>query len=418
MARPAGNRQLKAARVAAGFASQQALAEALNTAAEQSGLRGVGIGARQVRRWESAQPPWPHAHHQRLLSQVLGLAIEQLGFTPPWAGDEPPPHDGTGPQRPVRRHRGSRAGRAAHPPTIAADLATITAVYRRLYWSVDPGQLHPAVVEHVRLGEALLGELGEPGRAVAAAAVAESGLLAGRIEFFDLAEPDAAAASFVRALQNAGDAGDSLLGAAILAHAAFVPGWAGDRSAAADRLAAARAHARRGHAGPLLWAWLDAVEAECLTRCGDPKGALGVIDRAEARLRDDPDRSLPAWLDWFTPTRLAAFKGNTQLRAGHPRRAGETLAEVLDQLPAGDSKQRAVILADLAAVAVAAQDPAAACRHLTAALDELEATWYAAAMTRIRGVRRDLHPWQHEPCVRELDDQLYGWDATLTAIRA
>jgi len=39
-------------------------------------------------------------------------------------------------------------------------------------------------------------------------------------------------------------------------------------------------------------------------------------------------------------------------------------------------------------------------------------------MERIRDVRRLLHPWQDEQCVRELDDRLYGWDATLTAIRS
>ena len=297
-------------------------------------------------------------------------------------------------------------------------MVAITVALRQMYWTVDPLHLHPAVVQHVRLGEALLPELADSGRREVAAAIAESGLLAGRIEFFDLTQPAAAAESFVRALQAAGEAGDSLLGAAILAHAAFVPGWAGDRTGAADRLAAARAHARRGGAGPLFQAWLDAVDAECATRCGDPKAALATIDLAESRLRDDPDRSLPKWLDWFTPTRLAAFKGNTQLRAGQTTRARDTLNAALDELPPLDSKQRAVMLADLAAVEIAAGNPAEACAHLGHALDQLEQTWYSTAMARIRDVRRALHPWQHELCVRELDDRLYGWDATLTAVRS
>jgi tetratricopeptide (TPR) repeat protein len=421
MGRQAGNRKLKAARLAAGFGSQQALADALNAGAQVSGLRGIGVGARQVRRWESAEPPWPQMHHQRLLSQVLGLPVDQLGFTPPWDSSGVA-DSGTVGVTPVRAATGRQRRRGAagvtHPSTVPAGIAAITVVLRRLYWTVDPLHLHPAVVQHVRLGKALLTELEDPGRGEVAAAIAESGLLAGRIEFFDLAQPEAAAESFVRALQAAGEAGDSLLGAAILAHAAFVPGWAGDRAGAEDRLAAARAHARRGRGGPLLLAWLDAVDAECATRCGDPKAALATIDLAESRLRDDPDRSLPEWLDWFTPIRLAAFKGNTQLRAGQTGRARNTLTEALDELPPLDSKQRAVILADLAAVEIAAENPTEACTHLGRALDKLEQTWYATAMARIRDVRRALRPWQHEQCVRDLDDRLYGWETTLTAVRS
>jgi tetratricopeptide (TPR) repeat protein len=268
------------------------------------------------------------------------------------------------------------------------------------------------------LGGFLLTEIEEPARSTVATAVAESALLLGRIEFFDLAQPAAAAESFVRALQFAGEATDSLLGAAILAHAAFVPGWSDDRAGAADRLAAARAHARRGGAGPLMWAWIDAVDAECATRCGDTKEALALIDRAESQLRSDADWSLPEWLDWFTPTRLAAFKGNTQLRAGQTRRARETLTAALTDLPDVDSKQRAVMLADLAAVEVAAEDLARACELIGEALDQLDKTWYSIAMDRVRDVRRQLHRWQNERCVRELDDRLYGWEATLTAIRS
>ncbi len=420
MGRPAGNRKLKAARLAAGFGSQQALADALNSAAEDVGLRGIGVGARQVRRWESTDPPWPQMHHQRLLSHVLGLPADQLGFSPPWdsSGLADNGVADLAPVRPATGRYRRRAAQVTHPSAVPAGIVAITTVLRRLYWTVDPLHLHPAVVQHVRLGEALLPELEDRGRGQVAAAIAESGLLAGRIEFFDLAQPAAAAESFVRALQAAGDAGDSLLGAAILAHAAFVPGWAGDRGGAADRLAAARAHARRGEGGPLFQAWLDAVDAECATRCGDPKSALATIDVAESRLRQDPDRSLPEWLDWFTPTRLAAFKGNTQLRAGQTSRARETLTRAVDELPSVDSKQRAVILADLAAVEIADGSPAEACVHLGHAMDQLEQTWYSTAMVRIRDVRRALHPWQHESCVRELDDRIYGWDVTLTAVRS
>ncbi len=79
-------------------------------------------------------------------------------------------------------------------------------------------------------------------------------------------------------------------------------------------------------------------------------------------------------------------------------------------------KQRTVILGDLAAVEAAAGHPEDACQHALRALDQLEETWYAMGMDRVREVRRALAPHQHEGCVRELDDRLFGWTTTLSAL--
>ena len=418
MTRPAGNRKLKAARLANGLASQEALAAALTAAAEELGLRGLGVGVRQVRRWESSDPPWPQPHHQRLLTHVLGLRVDELGFEPPWnaVGAETPtgvgPHAGTtSGRRPTRSASTRRV-----PESLAADIATVTVAHRRMYWITDPAHLHPAVVEHIRLGEPLLRQAASTIRVTLARALAESAMLAGRIEFFDLRRPDSAAETFVRAMQFAEDAGEQLLGAAILGHAAFLPGWEGDRDGAAERLLAARAYARRAAAPALFIAWLDAVEAECLTRCGDTAGALGVLARAESSLATADPGALPPWMDWFSAVRLAAFKGNAALMAGHVRRARDTLVAVLDALPASDVKQRSVVLADLAAVEVAAKDVRAACVRAEEALDALSEIWYATGMERIRRLRQTLRPWQNEQCVRDLDDRLYGWNSSLSVL--
>jgi hypothetical protein len=77
-------------------------------------------------------------------------------------------------------------------------------------------------------------------------------------------------------------------------------------------------------------------------------------------------------------------------------------------LPAIDHKQRAVVLGDLAAVEVAAENPTEACRHISAALDR-------ARPDLVRGgdgpdPRRPAPtaPLQDDPCVRDLDDRLFG----------
>lgn len=425
MTRPRGNTQLKAARQAAGYSSQEAFAGAIKQAAQQLGIRGLSVSVRQIRRWESTNPPWPQPDHQRLLVHLLGQSMEELGFTPPWGegaghsdSDRRPGRQGTVASAVAAAAPMPNPNAASQPATVGADFAAITAAHRRLYWSVQPAQLHPTVMQHAQLGACLLNETTGPARTTLSAALAESYLLAGRIEFFDLQEPDDASSTLVRALQAAGEADDSLLGAAILAHTAFIPGWAGRKEDADERMSAARAYARRRDTPAMMWAWLDAVEAECETHCGDTRTALQLIAHAEDTLAQAPDEERsPVWMDWFTPIRLAAFKGNTQLVAGHIPQARETLRQVLNDLPAADGKQRTIILGDLAAVEAAAENIDEACRWAEEALDQLAATWYAAGMGRVREVRRKLQPWQHEPSVRQLDDHMYGWGATVSALQ-
>lgn len=142
-----------------------------------------------------------------------------------------------------------------------------------------------------------------------------------------------------------------------------------------------------------------------------------MIRRAEDTLSAGSEHATPDWLDWFSPVRLSAFKGNTQLRAGHLPQARQTLHEVLDGLPPKSDKQRTVVLGDLAAVETADGRPEEACRYAIMALDQLAITWYATGMDRIREVRRTLATWQNEQCVRDLDDRLYDWGTTVSALQ-
>ncbi|MFD8392187.1 transcriptional regulator [Streptomyces sp. NPDC059680] len=421
MSRPTGNVRLKAARVAAGFNSQQDLAEALTRHAESMGLRGLSIGVRQVRRWESDSPPWPQPDCQRVLVHLLGQSMEALGFTPPWGSDgsqrtEPTRRAIVGAGAAAVASLPRRAAAAPQPSTAGTDFQAVTRSHRRLYWSVAPPQLHPAVVAHATLGCALLPDTSDATGRTVAAALAETYLLAGRIEFFDLREPSTANATLLLALQAAGEADDPLLGSAILAHMAFIPGWVADRDGALERMIAARTYARRASASAEFLAWLDAVEAECETRCGNTRTALHLIGHAEDTLAAGNEHASPEWMDWFSRARLAAFKGNTQMIAGHLPQARESLLQALTAMTPTEDKQRSVIYGDLAAVEAASRDPERACEYAGKALDQLAVTWYATGMDRVREVRRALAPYQHERCVRDLDDRLYDWSTTLSAL--
>ena len=382
-----------------------------------------------MRRWESDAPPWPHPDHQAAVEALFQRPIAELGFTPPWAcAGSGTPQPESGPASPAVT-ASSLAGSltvfpqrypaASLPSSVVTDYISITTAHRHMYWTVPPAQLHDVVAAHVHLGARLVPSVPEAARRSLAAAVSESSLLAGLIEFFDLQNPAKGQASLVIALQAAQDAQDPLLGSAVLAHMAFIPAFSGDKKRAEearDKIRAARAFARRGPASPELLAWLDAVEAEVETRFGNTRKALQLIHHGEDIFATEEPRPSPPWLDWFSPVRLAGFKGNTLLIAKQPGPARDTLQSVLDQLPAESAKQRSVILGDLAAAAVAENDPDQACLLAEEALDHLARYWYATGMDRVRAVRESLTKWESRPCVRRLDERLYDWNTTVSAL--
>lgn len=420
-----GNTRLRAARQALGLRSQQQLAEAVTRAGVQISLR-VSITERTVRRWESDSPPWPSPDHQAALEHLFGRTVTELGFTPPWASGEAEIAQ-PGRQLEVSAMTGGgslgifprRTASDPLPSSIATDYIAITSAYRHMYWTVPPMQLHDAVASHVKLGIVLAVSIPEAAIRPLADAIAESSLLVARIEFFDMQDTGRAQQSLVTALQAAQDAHDSLIGSAILAHMAFIPAFSGDSKRAdeaRDKIRAARTFARRASAPPEMLAWIDAVEAEAETRFGDTRKALQLIHHAEEIFATETPRPLPAWLDWFSPVRLAGFKGNTLLMDHQPGPAKATLQAVLEQLPEDAAKQRSVILGDLAAVAVSEEDPEEACRLAEMALEQLARTWYATGMARVRSARESLSKWGSLPCVRQLDERLYDWNTTISVL--
>lgn len=411
----AENTTFAAARMAAGCRTPVALEHRLAEFAEQHGYERHPT-SRQIRRWE-AGAAYPRLF-ARLLRAYFGVrSLTDLGFPVSEEDRLDSQRSDGAPSQPGAMPLGR--ARATRPAATGVEFHAVTVAYRRLYQLVDPEQLHPSVVGHVRFGESLLDETHGSVQRSLAASLAEVGLLAGRIEFFDLRQAPAAAESFRRALNAASVADDPLLGAAILGHCAFIPGWAGERERFAEQMRAARAYARRADAPEGFVAWLDSVEAECETHCCQARRALALIHDAEDRLGADSEASRwPDWFCWFSPGQLASFRGGVELELGHLHQARATLKTALDHFErSGGTKQQAVIRSDLAAVAVAQKDPEAACAYLVDALELLDTTSYQTALDRIRAVREQLHPWDNTPAVHALDDRLYGWQTTLSGMR-
>jgi hypothetical protein len=104
---------------------------------------------------------------------------------------------------------------------------------------------------------------------------------------------------------------------------------------------------------------------------------------AESILAAGSERGSPDWFTWFTPVPLAAFRGKTQLTAGHLPQARDTHLGVLEDRSITVDKQHTIIFGDPAAVEAAQQHPEAACDYAIQALDQLGRTWYATGMGRV-----------------------------------
>lgn len=90
-----GNNALRQLRLRR-FWTQADFAAAFEARSRQIG-RPLSLSVRQVRRWESDNPPLPLPAYQAVLEALFGVPIERMGFQPQWAREEAdPPDSGSG----------------------------------------------------------------------------------------------------------------------------------------------------------------------------------------------------------------------------------------------------------------------------------------------------------------------------------
>ncbi|WIV60694.1 hypothetical protein [Amycolatopsis nalaikhensis] len=287
------------------------------------------------------------------------------------------------------------------PQSVDA-FAAIAALHRDLYWTTSASELLPSVAAHVQLGSGMLKSTSDAEASQSrrlASALAESSLLASRLLFFDLGQGDAAEQFFELADEAATQSADHALAAAVLGHRAFVPGFAGQLQPAHDYISAAHAHARYAPS-PLLRSWLHCVDAELSARAGQPKSSLARIRSAEDALATAGTD--PTWLDYFDASRLDGFAGNALLLAARHRDAACRLEGALGNLADTATKQKAVLLFDLA-TAQAPTDAERALDTVRQACDIVSHSPYGAALQRVPEVRAALNG---TPFVAELDERV------------
>ncbi|MBG0818673.1 helix-turn-helix transcriptional regulator [Planomonospora sp. ID82291] len=427
------NRQLSWERLQRGW-SYEELAERIRVSMERAGETFTGLTANTVRRWETGER-WPEPRYRKHLVAIFNKPASELGLLTPeelamrpvsdvvreirrllsMIGDEGidrgtflrallgvglfGPLLTEGPDSPAwKRLESVLDGRGNLDADSVDAYADVVTRQSALYWSTPAAELFEASAAHTQLGVRLLRTSSSTDlRERLAGAAARSALLTGRIAFFDLQQPVTAQRLFQTAILATRECGDHALAAAVLAHAAFVPGFARDEAAAQGLIEAAFAHAWHG-VGPLTRAWLHCVASEIRARCGDAKGCLRHIDRADRAIDGTGDD--PAWLDFFGRARLDGFAGYSALAAGETAEAARRLDRALGALGDGEGKQRSVLLADLAA-AHAGSDADLAIARLDEAVEALTGAWYATGYERIDRVQRALPDGREMQTVRE-----------------
>lgn len=287
-----------------------------------------------------------------------------------------------------------------------------TAAHRQSYWSVPAPRLFTSVAEHARAGVTLLSEgTGDGLRRRLASSVGEIAMLSARLAFFDLQRPDLARLHYATAFEAAKQANDPALGGAVLAHLSFVAGYAREPDSARDLTRAAHAHGTR-HANPTLQSWLHAVAAEIEATLGDADACRDHLDAAYDALTATGDAPQPIWLDYYDASRLDGFNGHCLLVAGRTDEARAALGASLRDLAPTATKQRTVLLADIAATHAKADDYDECCQQLTNALDVLDIAWYATGFQRIQAVRRRIPARVGPRRLAEIDQRLYTWQSS------
>ncbi len=404
------NQRLAWARLNRGW-SHAELAVQLSRSIQAHGDPASGLDANTVRRWETgARRPEPR--YRKHLVLVFDQSAEDLGLlTPDELGSRPDatmepmaqqisrqafiagtaglgltallPGNGLAAAASLPNRPEDDDGRRAHS---AACHLRATEQLEQLYWSSPAHALYDAAIANTRLGMSL--PVPATQRRELASSTARSALLAGRLAFFDLGAPASSEGCLAAAARLAAESGDHLLAAVTYGHLAFLPGFAGDHRSANEALEVATSHARYG-AGPRTRSWLHCVRSELALRAGETRRGLDQIRQAETALTATTGHD-PTWVDFYDASRLAGFAGYALLATDRPDDALDTFRLALDTLDPSASKQRTVLLFDLAVAHAAGGSPEVAVEQATRALQSLASNDYATAHDRLPRLRSVL----------------------------
>jgi tetratricopeptide (TPR) repeat protein len=316
--------------------TQADVAEQLcNVIGPQRGHPTLGIDANAVSRHERGVIGQPREPYPMLYAALYDTTVEAL-----W-----PAGRIDGMQRRQFLHAMAVATGAVMLPGADPDAAAITSVtggFRRLEATTPASELRDPLRAHLRF---IAGRLDHGGRQLAAAASEAAGLAA----WLAVDQADAAHArqQYRRAVGYAERSGSEVLAAYMLGSMALWAAEAGRGDEARRLIGRAQGRIPQS-APPTVHAWSAAVEATTHASSGDADATLAALKRAEAAVAKAHDPLWP-WLFPFDAVKLAGYVGACATTLKLPRTAIPALDEALVGLGPARTKQRALVLADLAA---------------------------------------------------------------------
>lgn len=286
--------------------------------------------------------------------------------------------------------------------SLADPMKRISREYRRLEPTLPAAELLGPVLAQLRLlATAVQRWPAGTDREAIAAAASEAAGLAGWLST-DLADRAAARRHYKRAVVFAVQTKSAALQAYMLGSAAAWSAADGDGAEAIRLVREARPFALvTDH--PIARAWLAATEALAHAARGEQHAALEALDHAEDAVAGERDLPRWPWIYAFDSAKVEQYRATCYATLGLPNLAIPALRRSLDGLSPDAGKQRALLLASLAQMALLQREIDQCAALLAQAYGLGTATGSRRSIERVREVRVDLAPWESAAAVRALD---------------
>jgi tetratricopeptide (TPR) repeat protein len=277
----------------------------------------------------------------------------------------------------------------------------------RVYASLAPGELFPAVQARLRTVAELLAQP-QP-IAVRGRLCVLAGHLAGLRAWlmFDLGDHQGALAVYDRALEPATEAGEDALCGWLLGGKSLIPSYAGDPKAALAMIQHGQRHAART-GDRTCHAWLAALEARAHAGLRNAAGYRAAQERANQAADETRVEERRHGMDFHGDTlSLSYYQGTSLAALGEAAAAQPVLEQALQVQGPGHLKARSIVLLALASTYVQQQQIEEACRLAAKALAIPPPQQRIGPIAqRAADLRRQLAPWHATPAVKAFDAQL------------
>jgi transcriptional regulator with XRE-family HTH domain len=235
--------------------------------------------------------------------------------------------------------------------------------------------------------------------------------------FFEMHLNDEAETYYQSSLRFAQQAGSDALWTVGLYCMSFLPIYTGKAQQALPLLAEAQQTASLSDLPVAKLPWLALAEAEARALVGDLKACEQALGRAEQLIGQGADELSVLRCGEGEPnadvrqqqSRWLAYKGVCYVRLGQPSVAQTALEEaltLLDGNPTTVLYYGAFTSTDLGTACIHQGHLEQACHYAQQALAKVEQIRSARTLQRVLTLRREMEPWQHEPVVKTLDEQI------------